>query len=75
MSFLIPYFWIVGFDNGDIAAKFFWYWLFLGLYSAALVFLGNFLACFFPNSAASNGKRAIANVCRIVCLFVLLAIF
>lgn len=56
VSFLIPYFWIVGFDNGDVAAKFFWYWLFLGLYSAALVFLGNFLACFFPNSAASNGK-------------------
>jgi hypothetical protein len=26
--FVIPYFWIVGFDQGVVAAQFFWYWLF-----------------------------------------------
>ncbi len=55
MFFLIPYFWIVGFDNGDVAAKFFWYWLFQGLYMAALVFIGHALAAALPNAATAQG--------------------
>ncbi len=60
MFFLIPYFWIVGFDNGDVAAKFFWYWLFQGLYMAALVFIGHALAAALPNAATAQGMGLLA---------------
>jgi ABC-type multidrug transport system permease subunit len=54
--FVIPYFFIVGFDKDDTAAKFFWYWLFQGLYMSTMVFLGHLLASALPNPATSNGK-------------------
>lgn len=57
MFFLIPYFWIVGFDEGDVAAKFFWYWLFQGLYMATLVFIGHALAAALPSTSVAQGTR------------------
>eukprot|EP01034_Spumella_vulgaris_P047236 gene47236-biopygen2339 len=38
--FVIPYFFIVGFDHDGTTDKFFWYWLFQCLYITAMVFLG-----------------------------------
>eukprot|EP01034_Spumella_vulgaris_P047481 gene47481-biopygen33234 len=38
--FVIPYFFIVGFDKDGTTDKFFWYWLFQCLYITAMVFLG-----------------------------------
>ena len=56
--FVIPYFFIVGFDQDGTAQKFFWYWLFQGLYMSVMVFLGHFLASALPNPATSNGESA-----------------
>jgi hypothetical protein len=55
--FVIPYFFIVGFDKDGVADKFFWYWLFQGLYMSTMVFLGHLLACALPNPATSNGNE------------------
>merc|ERR1719276_278475 len=50
LLYIVPFFFIVGFDNtGDVAVKFFWYWLFQALYLSALVFLGHFLAAAAPS--------------------------
>jgi len=56
IAFLVPFFFIVGFDDGDTTIKFFWYWLFQAIYMAALVFIGHFLAVAVPNAAAAQGK-------------------
>jgi hypothetical protein len=55
IAFVIPYFFIVGFDKGDVAAKFFWYWLIQGLYMSTMVFLGHFLSAALPSGAVANG--------------------
>jgi ABC-type multidrug transport system permease subunit len=55
--FVIPYFFIVGFDKGDVAKKFFWYWLFQGLYMTTSVFHGHMLASVLPNPTIANGRR------------------
>ena len=55
--FVIPYFWLIGFDKGDVAVKFFWYWLFQGLYMSIMVFTGNFLATILPNAETANGNK------------------
>jgi ABC-type multidrug transport system permease subunit len=55
--FVIPYFYIVGFDNnGDATDKFFWYWLFQALYVTAMVFMGHLLASGLPNESSCAGK-------------------
>lgn len=56
MVFLIPYFFIVGFDKDGTADKFFWYWLFQGLYMSVMVFLGHLLTTALPTAAVGNGK-------------------
>jgi ABC-type multidrug transport system permease subunit len=58
VMFVIPFFFIVGFDKDGTAEKFFWYWLFQGLYMSVMVFVGHFLANALPNPATSNGKKA-----------------
>ena len=63
--FVIPYFFIVGFDKGDVAEKFFWYWLVQALYMSVMVFIGHFLSCAMSGAAAANGKNL-----RILCGFV-----
>jgi len=52
--FVIPYFFIVGFDRDGTTVKFFWYWLFQALYMSVMVFLGHFLAAAMPHERASN---------------------
>jgi ABC-type multidrug transport system permease subunit len=49
--FVIPFFFIVGFDHDGVTDKFFWYWLFQCLYITTMVFLGHFLASALPNQA------------------------
>lgn len=53
--FVIPYFYIVGFDKDGATDKFFWYWLYQGLYMSVMVFLGHLLACALPNPPSANG--------------------
>ena len=54
--FLIPYFFIVGFDKGDVAVKFFWYWLFQALYMSIMVFFGHFLSFAIADVGTADGK-------------------
>jgi len=53
---VIPYFWLIGFDKGDVAAKFFWYWLFQGLLMTNMVFFGHALSCLVPNAETAQGQ-------------------
>ena len=58
LSFTLPFFFIVGFDNvGDTTTKFFWYWLFQGLYMSVLVYMGQFFAAIMPTKPAADGKQ------------------
>jgi energy-coupling factor transporter ATP-binding protein EcfA2/ABC-type multidrug transport system permease subunit len=53
--FVIPFFFIVGFDNiGSVTEKFFFYWLFQGLYMCTLVFVGQFYSALMATEAASQ---------------------
>jgi ABC-type multidrug transport system permease subunit len=54
--FIIPFFYIVGFDKGAVTEKFFWYCLFYSLYTSLMVFLGQLLSFALPNAASANGK-------------------
>jgi hypothetical protein len=57
LSFVLPFFYIVGFDNvGNVTAKFLWYWLFHGLYMAVLVYMGQFFAALMPTPPAADGS-------------------
>eukprot|EP01034_Spumella_vulgaris_P047202 gene47202-biopygen305 len=47
--FVIPFFFIVGFDKDGTTDKFFWYWLFQCLYITTMVFLGHFLGSALPD--------------------------
>lgn len=54
LVFLVPYFYIVGYDNsGNGQDKFLWYWLFQTLFMTLNVFLGQFLAVSLPNEATA----------------------
>ena len=59
--FVIPYFWIVGFDKGDVAVKFFWYWLYQGLFMSKMVYFGHLLATILPNEETAHGKLCFCN--------------
>eukprot|EP01038_Epipyxis_sp_PR26KG_P010860 gene10860-14577_t len=55
LCFVLPFFFIVGFhQEGDPIPRFFWYWLFQGLYISLLVYLGQFLAAAMPNAPAAD---------------------
>ena len=56
ITFVIPYFFIVGFDKGDVASKFFWYWVYQGLFMSAMVYHGHMMASILPNAETANGK-------------------
>jgi hypothetical protein len=56
LIFLVPYFYIVGFDNsGNGEDKFLWYWLFQTLFQTMMVFLGQFLSVALPDEATCVG--------------------
>jgi ABC-type multidrug transport system permease subunit len=53
--FTIPFFYIIGFDlKGDGTSKFFWYWLFHGLYSGITVSFGQFFAAVVPSEEVAT---------------------
>jgi ABC-type multidrug transport system ATPase subunit/ABC-type multidrug transport system permease subunit len=52
--FVIPFFFIVGFDQDGVTEKFFYYWLFQGLYMSTLVFIGQFYSTAMPSEASSQ---------------------
>jgi hypothetical protein len=55
--FTLPFFFIVGFQGqGNVAVKFFWYWLFQGLYGAVLVCMGQFYAALMPSQESAQGE-------------------
>jgi len=54
VCFLIPYFWLVGFDKGPVADKFFWYWLYEALFCSVMVYLGHLLTCILPNAETAQ---------------------
>jgi hypothetical protein len=55
LLFVVPFFFIVGFDNiGTVPERFFFYWLFQGLYMCTLVFIGQFYAALMPTPASSQ---------------------
>eukprot|EP01038_Epipyxis_sp_PR26KG_P004915 gene4915-6878_t len=61
LCFVLPFFYIVGFHHqGDATARFFWYWLFQGLYTSVLVYLGQFLAAAMPSPPAADVAGGIA---------------
>jgi energy-coupling factor transporter ATP-binding protein EcfA2 len=53
--FVIPFFFIVGFDQDGVAEKFFFYWLFQGLYMCTLVFIGQLYSALLPSEAIAQG--------------------
>ena len=59
--FVIPFFFIVGFDKDGVAEKFFFYWLFQGLYMCTLVFLGQFYSVLLPSEAISQGLNFLSS--------------
>lgn len=65
---MLPFFFIVGFNSsGNTVSRFFWYWLFHGLYLNVLVELGQFIAAIAPTGQAS--------FCKFFSSFVFLSVF
>lgn len=61
--FVIPFFFIVGFDKDGVAEKFFWYWLFQALYMSVMVFLGHLLAYALPGEGAAGVVGGMSSTC------------
>jgi ABC-type multidrug transport system permease subunit len=57
--FVIPFFFIVGFDQDGVAEKFFFYWLFQGLYLCVMVFIGQLYSALLPSEAIAQGLKAL----------------
>ena len=55
LFFTLPFFFIVGLNDEHTSERFLWYWLFMALLLAALVFAGQFFAVLLPNQAAAGG--------------------
>jgi ABC-type multidrug transport system permease subunit len=56
LFFTLPFFYIIGFENtGNVTVKFFWYWLFQGLYLAVLVYFGQLYAALYPTQQVAAG--------------------
>ena len=54
LLFVLPFFYFVGFQNvGDATVKFFYYWLFIGLYVFLLLSIGTFLVATTPSLQAA----------------------
>jgi hypothetical protein len=57
--FVIPFFFIVGFDQDGVAQKFFFYWLFQGLYLCVMVFIGQLYCALLPSEAIAQGTDSL----------------
>jgi ABC-type multidrug transport system ATPase subunit len=56
LSFTLPFFFIVGFQHvGNVTAKFFWYWLFQGLFTFVMVYFGQLFAALCPSPQSAQG--------------------
>jgi hypothetical protein len=56
-SFVVLFFFIVGFDNiGNVSQKFFWYWCLLFFFQYAMVNIGLMFVALLPSEAAIHGK-------------------
>ena len=55
--FVIPFFFIVGFDQDGTTEKFFWYWLFQALYMSLMIFLGHMLSTALATEAVGQGMN------------------
>ena len=56
LVFTIPFYFIVGLNDDDVASQFIWFWGFIALLVASLVFAGQFFAVLLPNIAAAGGE-------------------
>ena len=56
LFFTLPFFFIVGLDDGDVSVRFLWYWVFMGLLLCSMVFAGQFFSVLLPNEAAAGGE-------------------
>jgi ABC-type multidrug transport system permease subunit len=74
LSFTLPFFYIVGFQNeGNAVVKFFWYWLFQFLFNLVFVYFGQFYAYFVPNEALAQVFMGLnGTVTTIFCGFMIL---
>lgn len=71
--FLIPFFFIIGFNNGDVTAKFFYYWLYIALYMTVSVFMGILLASSLPDPGVSSILSGLLATCfSLFCGFTIL---
>lgn len=62
-AFVLPFFYIVGFNNiGNVAEKFMYYWLFVCLYIATLVTLGQMCVSISPTRQVSNIIASVTSV-------------
>jgi ABC-type multidrug transport system ATPase subunit/ABC-type multidrug transport system permease subunit len=62
LSFTLPFFYIVGFDNvGAKIAKFFWFWLFNFLVQAVFLCFGVFYVALAPNEATTHVLGGLTN--------------
>lgn len=63
LAFVLPFFYIVGFNHvGNIAEKFMYYWLFVCLYIATLVTLGQMCVAVSPTRQISNVIASVTSV-------------
>ena len=59
LSFTLPFFYIVGFQHvGNATAKFFWYWLFQGLFTFVMVYFGQLFAALCPSQQSAQGNQS-----------------
>lgn len=60
LSFTLPFFYIVGFDNvGPVTQKFFWYWFFNFLLQGTMLFLGEFYVALTPSEATAHSTSSL----------------
>lgn len=57
VTFTLPFFYIVGFNVGNVTVKFFWYWLFQGLLNFVFVYFGQFFAFLVPSPNVAQGEE------------------
>lgn len=63
LAFVLPFFYIVGFNHvGNIPEKFMYYWLFVCLYIATLVTLGQMCVALAPTRQVSNILGSVTSV-------------
>lgn len=59
---MIPFFYIVGFDNvGDVTQKFFYYWFIQSLYMAVLVYFGQMYVYLTPTKPTADVAAGITS--------------